>query len=635
MATYEITMPDGGKYEVSGPEGMTDQQVYAAVTSNAGTQEKKPASNALLGAARSYTEGATLGWGDDLGLAAAAVAAKLSGVDDKSYGDIYDSMQQRYQAEQGQFREENPGLSLGAELLGGVATGGTIARGLGKFAAGPLATYAPRAANLASRAPRAIAYPASGAAAGAIGGAGFAGPESRGEGAAVGALFGGGIGAGAAIGGSVASAIASRLPRNQASRAERTIARELERSGVTPEIANKRLDRLGERGMIADIIPDLAETVAQVPGAARTRATQALVGRELRQPGNLRKAARSAVGETANYVDEIERLAQKRAADAGPLYRSALAMPLNVTRELASIFKRPSMQTALKKAESMAREEGGVIAGNVNRVNYAKLALDDMISEARRAGQGNRVRQLTQTKNDMLRIVDDQVPDYAAARKAWEEPSRAMDVIELGRNIFKKNADEIAAEVKGLDPADLDYYRTGLYRELLDMVDNFGGNRDPRFLLMKPAIRDKVRAAFAGDTGAFRTFQRLIKNESTKKRTRNQALGNSATARRNAQQADAAIDPNLAVDLAVGNYAQAAQSGVRQAVNALRGKGMPEKEAEKVARMIFNSNPEQRRAILERIGMPNLLIPPKTPGPASLGTSVIGGEFAGGLLRGN
>lgn len=84
-------------------------------------KEELSSSDLTLGTARAFTEGLTLGWGDEAGIFFAALAAKATGAEE-SIGEIYSDMKGLYTAEQNQFKEEAPVLAGGAELVGAVAS---------------------------------------------------------------------------------------------------------------------------------------------------------------------------------------------------------------------------------------------------------------------------------------------------------------------------------------------------------------------------------------------------------------------------------------------------------------------------------------------------------------------------------
>lgn len=140
----------------------------------------------LMGLGRSLTEGATLGLGDEIGTGLAAgwargqealQRARGEDVPERSYGEIYDSMMDQYEDEQGRYVDENPGMSLIGNMVGGAGTGGATLL---------------KSANLWRNAPWLLRTPLTGgvlAAEGAAIGAASAPRDQRAAGAATGALM--------------------------------------------------------------------------------------------------------------------------------------------------------------------------------------------------------------------------------------------------------------------------------------------------------------------------------------------------------------------------------------------------------------------------------------------------------------
>lgn len=179
------------------------------VTAEAAPKASGPSK--ALGAAREAIQGATFEFGDEIGLGAAALAAKgaqkvgLAPDTGESIGEIYRDMRGAYGAEREQFREENPGTAVAANLAGALGTGGAGAvRGM--------TALAPRIGTMGA------AATVGGAQAGAYG-AGAAEPGERIEGAAKAAPVG-------AVLAPVATAGANALASTLANRgAERWVSR--------------------------------------------------------------------------------------------------------------------------------------------------------------------------------------------------------------------------------------------------------------------------------------------------------------------------------------------------------------------------------------------------------------------------
>jgi hypothetical protein len=131
-----------------------------------------------LAAAQRFFSSAALGWGDELGLWTAAIAA--SQTTDKTPKEIYTEMRKTYDAQQEEFKRRQEGAALAADIAGAIVSPAT-------YAATPLA-IAGRLGQTGSLAARAATE-------GAVYGAGEAAESQRLEGAQTGAI-GGLVGAG-------------------------------------------------------------------------------------------------------------------------------------------------------------------------------------------------------------------------------------------------------------------------------------------------------------------------------------------------------------------------------------------------------------------------------------------------------
>jgi len=87
-------------------------------------RETQPDQSFAGGVGQELLQGATLGFSDEIqSFIAAAVASPF--IEDKTFGQIMQDARKSFRDQQEQFREENPNTALGAQIAGGLATGGT------------------------------------------------------------------------------------------------------------------------------------------------------------------------------------------------------------------------------------------------------------------------------------------------------------------------------------------------------------------------------------------------------------------------------------------------------------------------------------------------------------------------------
>lgn len=165
------------------PEQQVEQQPPQPVIEQQ-AQPQEPEITSLGQGAQSLLLGATLGFSEEIqSVLAAAVASPF--VSDRSFGELMSDARRSFREEQAQFREEQPKTALGAEIVGGLVTGGIgAARALSATGAKQIAKQGAKI----------------GAGLGTVAGAGFAdAPElfslDTALGAAIGTVAGGTIGA--------------------------------------------------------------------------------------------------------------------------------------------------------------------------------------------------------------------------------------------------------------------------------------------------------------------------------------------------------------------------------------------------------------------------------------------------------
>ena len=84
----------------------------------------------IADSARSFVNGQTFGWGDEIGAAIAAVPASIQTGED--YADVYGSMMATLEGRKKMNREVNPVSSTALEVAGGVTTGLSGGAAVGK-----------------------------------------------------------------------------------------------------------------------------------------------------------------------------------------------------------------------------------------------------------------------------------------------------------------------------------------------------------------------------------------------------------------------------------------------------------------------------------------------------------------------
>lgn len=573
---------------------------------------------------RGINDGLTVGFADEISSALSASLNPLigSGNDADTWRERYDLNVEGERALDRQAREQNPMASAAGGVTGGLMpmliTGGSSSLiSTGRSAAsGPLSRAASQGAapSLAQAAGESAAL---GAGYGGLYGLGSAEgdllerlPDAA-EGAALGAAVGGAVPL--ALGSTRAAVGAARSPDR---RAMSQVERAVERDGMTMEQFRHQADDLQRRypdtAMPADAggenVRGLLERVAQTPGAGRSQVVPALTERQQGQPqrviDTLQELTKSeqdsfsrmaddlgrATGSSRTARQAVEEAMTQRARDARPLYEKAYQEPVPWSHELEDLFKRPAMQEAYQAAARRAGNEGRDFHGrfidlkddgtftvqsvpSTGDLDFIKKTLDSKISILDRAGDRDEARVIKGIRSKLVDMMDAASPTYRQARAAWAGPSQFVEAVENGRTILSRNisAEELMANLKRMTPSELEGYRIGAVSAIVNKIGN-----DPAKLadvtkhLRSREMRAKVEAMLPDDAARQR-WHDMLEFEVGASAMAGRSLGNSATARRAAEMADA---DSLGGDLVLGALTGTHVGGLFSQLIGKAGRGM-------------------------------------------------------------
>lgn len=492
---------------------------------------------------------------------AAGIGSLLTGEDQQQVRSEMGGMVDKAQA-------DNPVTARVAGTLGAIA--GTA----------PLVAAAPAAFGAGSGGP--LARTLASGASGALLGGSDAAVRSGGDIDAIisGAKWGGGLGlAGPAVGqavGAGARTLANRLGPG-ASRAQQAFGRAVGADAI--DDIGGRLGAMGDDAMPMDLGPNLqrqAGALAATPGRSQEIIRSAIADRQGASGSRVAGALDDALGQSVDTLSVADDIIARRGAAAKPLYDAAYSKPMPFTPKLKSLLQRPSMRSALKKAEKLASDEGArskqwfaqfsdggeratgildasgapISAANPKQVSFVrtpdvreldltKRALDDMISTAQRAGNNNEARILTQQKNLLLGMIDEAVPEYAAARQAFSGPTAVLDAMDEGRNAFKNSVtpSQLRKQLSGMGQAEREAYIQGARSQVADIMGTARNDAlAARSAFQKGYNKEKLELLIGKDQA--KRLLDSLEAETAFTRTRDVVTGNSETAARLAAQSE-------------------------------------------------------------------------------------------------
>lgn len=184
---------------------------------------------------------------------------------------------------------------------------------------------------------------------------------------------------------------------------------------------------------------------------------------------------------------------------------------------------------------------------NVARVDAGKKALDDMIDQAQRAGEGNLVRELSDVKDQVLNAVHR--PDkagnptinktYAQARQTWGSAAENRNAIELGRSALRDGSEIGVENFRDLSQGQQQLFRLGFMESLRNRIASNKPGNDITQLFQQNRVQElmgEIIPRSRGSNAVFANrperFGNLLNREQRMVQTRNAVLGNSATAQR-------------------------------------------------------------------------------------------------------
>ena len=527
------------------PDGMSHDEIKAVLRDKAPSSQPKSQPktdvNPIAGTARAGLQGMTFGMSDELGAATAAIFGALK--TGESYSDVYDKMHQGLQNKREQFSQDHPGIALGAEVAGGLATGGMGANRVLGNQAFKQATNAGKIGRLSGV----------GAAEGAVYGAGAADQGNRLSGAATGGLTGAvaaplGAGAVNAIGkgiGGMATYAGRKLTDSPTAQARRAMQTAADSEGLTGAQIADKVSGMGGQGTILDTgesFRSLARAGMDKSGPMKSQGRSLVDTRQKTQQARLMNTIEKVTGKKAGaYKQTLNNVVKERQAASKPLYDEAFQTGVKQTPELKRFVRDPHFAKAIKKGQKYAKTEGKGTE-TLRVLNYALESLGDDIGAAVRKGKGNHARILIGLKNSIVDEIGKQNKPYLKAREMFSGHSSAKDALENGHMLFKKSFDDMDDYVKGLNPSELEMFRMGGVKALGDRLDKVADNSDSVKALLKNAdLRNKLGLIFDDPT----EFLKRAGVESEFTASRQAVTGGPNTAERLAMQKalDNDVDP--------------------------------------------------------------------------------------------
>ena len=456
---------------------------------------------AAAAAPMKFTEGATMGFADELsGGLAAAMSYPASMVNDRiagetegmGFGDRYEMYRNRERERLGQIAEERPGLSTASEIAGGVA-GSLIPaqKGITAFKAGQTL-------------PRMMGAGAiEGSAYGAVNALGRTDEldgqavQDVGMGTATGALGGAVAPAVTQPLSGIANAITQRFKPAYEQAANR-VAGALGQARMGGDDVAAKMGSLGDDAMLVDAMGTPGRSLGRAAINASPEAEDVLLSGTTARASNMPDRLSSKLLE-ASGLDQprtIEEMQSSIASASRPAITRAYEgakeagqdIPLAPFRDL---MKLPMFQTAIKNAQASQKNylPGQGQGGRLGFLNEVKKQIDSVANTAERSGDFNTSNQARAIAKELRTRVDANTPEYGGARELAKQNFALQEAVELGAQGAKPTvANDFARNVAALDDSSRQMAGQGYAGAKIGQIENrratpgaidamFGSNR--------------------------------------------------------------------------------------------------------------------------------------------------------------
>ncbi len=559
-------------------------------------------------------------------------------VEGKGFSSGYDVGREMRNQEKYEARRDNPVSGTVAEIAGSLLNPVGTGAGALKTGGAIASRVAPRAGNVLSRAGRAVDGAGAitkgvltGVNTGALNAAGSS--EDLNDlpgGVAFGAALGGGLGGGLGLLGRAGQG-AYRIMRDRSPAASKRVAAQevqkmLERGEITPETANKMIQKANREGgdmMLMDVNPNLTSTAGALSRNTNIRSSNKLVSRGESRADARRSRIASKIEETAelpagvkdfNALREGDELLAGRKGASGRDYadNGVMDAKFDWSDNLEdAVTSAPNFERLMNNAFSRAQQFGddlGVMGVNdgVKKVipsmrvwNYLKREYDSVIKQAYRAGDETTGAAYSAELGRIKSAIMEANPQYADVLKVQQDFFQKQKALEFGQSIWKKLATEPRQTRRALDslkaqsPDQFNMARVGVIDDLINRVLTADNPLRVITRVKQDTEARQVLEMMFGNKQRYNQFMRFLRKEADGARADAMTRygGQSQTSR--IQQAGNSLDNDLA-ELGVGAASGAAFGGIMGApANVARrliqmSKGVSNDAQDEIAKMLMS-----------------------------------------------
>jgi hypothetical protein len=381
----------------------------------------------------------------------------------------------------------------------------------------------------------------------------------------------------------------ARLPRAAAG----TIDRLADRARMTPdevEAALAAARRQPQGQVLADLFDEpgrqTTRALAQWPGRTGQRGREVFRQRAGEQPTRILDALRRGlqVGETRS--EAVARLAGEYRRASAETYQPLFSQPMSqkgataLEAGLANLRISPTVQRAERRARELFNDElaAGLTQGTVHDhagryAHYLRMAINDIIAQGKRDASlvGHSQRAAIELRNRLTEALESALPGYREARQRWGGLADAEEALDVGADFLRSSPDAVRRQLQGMTDFERQHARIGLVDEITQGMrgGRVVGQKNVANALDYRDTQEIIAAAFDNPQQAadfldtLNTSNQLMTNASS-------WGGGSSTAANAAHGADEALNTaaDMTGDVLTGKPGSAVARGVRGVVNS-------------------------------------------------------------------
>jgi len=339
------------------------------------------------------------------------------------------------------------------------------------------------------------------------------------------------------------------------------------------QIRARQLSALGSEGRLVDIggaeARKTLDVLTVLPGEAAEKVQSVIKGRHQARYDAIRSSLDKQLGTGGkDYLTHIDATTARRAAESRPLYDIIDNSAVTVDDELAKALQmtRDSHASAEKMArlglrmdvDLSALKQGDQIPLSVLENVYRSLR--DSSRSAAVSGQGNLAHEFGSAAKHFSDVIDKHAPQVDGksvlrqARAAYAEPSRAIELAEIGRKAMKEDVLELRTIMRGMEKSELEPFRIGVAQGIKELAGTEAGQTKLLNAWKNPATRERLKLAL-GD--AYPDFYSTIRAQQKMKTLQSVGAG-SQTAQRLQSIEDLGSPLDIAIDAKTSGAASVA-----------------------------------------------------------------------------